>query len=106
MFLCFGFANLPKKIILMFHRCIDAYYCITLCVQVLQWVGGPSEPRASFLEKSPAERVSIAAFEAQPRPKTHRQREQSELWRTPKRKRKHRTHDGGNCVPPVKHPHG
>ena len=46
MFLCFGFANLPKQIILMFHRCIDAYCGMTLCVQPLQRVGGTGEPRA------------------------------------------------------------
>ena len=34
-----------NRIILMFHGCIDAYCCITLCVHVLQRVGGPGEPR-------------------------------------------------------------
>ena len=46
MFLCFGFTKVPNNMILMSHHCIDPYYCTTLCVHVLQRVGGPGEPRA------------------------------------------------------------
>ena len=49
MFLCFGFTKVPNNMIFMSHRCIEPYYyCITLCVHVLQRVGGLGEPRALF----------------------------------------------------------
>ena len=46
MFLWFGFTKVPNNMILMSNHCIDPYYCTTLCVHVLQRVGGPGEPRA------------------------------------------------------------
>ena len=49
MFLRFGFTKVPNNMILMSHRCTHPYYCITLCVHVLQRVGGPGEPRALLL---------------------------------------------------------
>ena len=63
MFLCSGFTKVPNNMILMSHRCIEPGSRTTLCVHVLQRLGGPGEAGAFFFpEGSPGVFLWISYF--------------------------------------------